>query len=98
MLHDVPIVFAASLFRAAPLPAGAPASVQAVDTQRLARPLKRIAGPLPPLASASLDFVLRLYLRLYLYHVVRHMHVQDRIEGREPQDRGRLRALAGRRR
>ena len=85
MLHDVPITLAAaSLFRAAPLPAGVPGATRAVDFSRLAKPLKRRADPLPPLASAFLDFVLRLYLRLYLYFVVRSMHVQDRIEGREP--------------
>jgi hypothetical protein len=83
MLHHVAIDLAASsLFGAAQPPAGALASGQAVDYPRPAKPLKRTSDPMPRLAAASLDFVLRLLLYWGMAYVLHKIRVQDDIDGR----------------
>jgi hypothetical protein len=83
MLHHIAIDLAASsLFGAAQLRAGASASGQAVDSPRLTKPLKRTSDPMPRLAAASLDFVLRLFLYWGMAYILHKIRAQDHIDGR----------------
>jgi hypothetical protein len=83
MLHHIAIDLAASsLFGAAQLRAGASASGQAVDSPRLTKPLKRTSDPMPRLAAASLDFVLRLFLCWGMAYILHKIRAQDHIDGR----------------